>query len=1058
MRNILKPAARTASSRARRSVRGVAAVVASVALAAGLGSYPVDAQETSAETTTSATAETVASTTTTAETPTSAQASSEAPKPVVVEPNSVTVERDGDVDHITIRDTDDNPWDSGRKASDEYIWGVKRIGDGDITRIVKVVADGEELDPQYFGYVNGEGFDVIGIDEDAFWTIPPMKLEIEVETSDEGVYAIAEPYEVPTARELSETGYGRTDQASATVNPDGVGMARAATQDNSRINLSLNDKTYSNISGPNGDTAPRGTLKTSIGGQYAERNVYLTELVLTHNNTSARYSLSGPITIRKNGGTETCTVQPYQITELSRRSAANGGSVNSISVDLSGCESQIVVWQGSGDKIDVEFSGPATGNAQSDYTMELYGSYSKEETGSSGSNPSPTRPPSDTSNFFRCGPTVNRKAPRALTDDEKERGTTVYVVASEDRNSTRTWTELNQQIQTQSGFTPVGTSEWVYNAIAYNKNDNWIYGVSQLHDKNPTGCPAGHLLQINPETGEAFDIGKIEWDPAGKTAASQGLLPSTPWRSEGDLNFTNTGWLHTSVDGREKLFVANASTSGTRKVYPIDLPGRLTGPRVDSKGFLATSVSSPVYSEDHTVLFEDDRYAWGLISSAGVSNLGLQKGHTYLERYDNVLRITTRVDLSDLVTEGGRKMPVATTWGKAWTYGNGNLGFGTGGTGANQTAIQIRVVDPTSTFLTADNFELVSVVENAPRSYNTDGTSNAPMPIKDSDLVMEKIQITSANDSEFGVSYSDLVAANNGNDDHIYWALKVSNSSDAGPTSGFSVTDLLPDQFIGDSARTYELGAEVDSYSIRKDFPRPGATAIEFNGGPLKPGETKTYFLSAALAGDACGTNTASVRSNEFDSDLSNNSSSSRACPDGGEEQGVKLRLAKVDVSDLGTMPSAGDLLDGSRFAVEKLSEAGEIVGFLELESDSDGYLRLPADLKTLGIEGDALESGHYQLTELAAPRGYNLLSGPIRFSVNTNSDRENQITIEDGAAGFAGKFVFSDEPLEFLLAVGDSRQGNLPATGGVGVQLPILLGGALIAAGAYVGRRKVAA
>ena len=95
MRNILKPAARTASSRARRSVRGVAAVVASVALAAGLGSYPVDAQETIAETTTSATAETAVSTTTAAETPTSSQASSEAPKPVVVGPNSVTVERDG---------------------------------------------------------------------------------------------------------------------------------------------------------------------------------------------------------------------------------------------------------------------------------------------------------------------------------------------------------------------------------------------------------------------------------------------------------------------------------------------------------------------------------------------------------------------------------------------------------------------------------------------------------------------------------------------------------------------------------------------------------------------------------------------------------------------------------------------------------------------------------------------------------------------------------------------------------------------------------------------------
>ena len=299
MRNIMKPAARTASSRARRSVRGVAAVVASVALAAGLASYPVDAQETSTEITTGATAETAASATTAAETPTSSQTSSTVSKPGVVEPNSVTVERDGDVDHITIRDTDDNPWDSGRKASDEYVWGVKRIGGGDITRIVKVVADGEELDPQYFGYVNGEDFDVIGIDEDAVWAIPPMKLEIEVETSDEGVYAIAEPYEVPTARELSKTGYGRTDQASATVNPDGVGMARAANVPESKERLTLTPLEY-NANAATGGKAPKITLSTTVGGPVKEqKNVYLTEAVINYPQSST-YAFSGPVTIRKN--------------------------------------------------------------------------------------------------------------------------------------------------------------------------------------------------------------------------------------------------------------------------------------------------------------------------------------------------------------------------------------------------------------------------------------------------------------------------------------------------------------------------------------------------------------------------------------------------------------------------------------------------------------------------------------------------------------------------------------------------------------------------------------
>ena len=317
MRNILKPAARTASSRTRRSLRGVAAVVASVALAAGLGSYPVDAQETSAEPTASATAETATATTTTTETPSSSRASSAAPKPVVVEPNSVTVERDGDVDHITIRDTDDNPWDSGRKASDEYIWGVKRTGDGDITRIVKVVADGEELDPQYFGYVNGEDYDVIGIDEDAFWTIPPMKLEIEVETTDAGEYVIAEPDEVPTARELSETGYGRTDQAAATVNPEGVGMARAAAPGNipgvpgeqdQELSSKLNSTTWVNSN-------PELRVHIDEDGDWRLTRFAIKKVKVNDSNTK---DITGPVRIRviRNN----TTVADRTISDLTERS------------------------------------------------------------------------------------------------------------------------------------------------------------------------------------------------------------------------------------------------------------------------------------------------------------------------------------------------------------------------------------------------------------------------------------------------------------------------------------------------------------------------------------------------------------------------------------------------------------------------------------------------------------------------------------------------------------------------------------------------------------------
>lgn len=301
MRNILKPAARTASSRARRSVRGVAAVVASVALAAGLGSYPVDAEET-------ASPETAATTTTDTET-TSPRTSEAAPASAyttkeLAAPEVVTVDRDGNVDNITIRDTDDNPWDSGRKASEEYIWGVKRTGSGDITRIVSVTADGKKLDSQYFGYVNGEDFDVIGIDEDAFWTIPPMKLEIEVETTEASEYAIAEPEEVPTARELSETGYGRTDRAAATVNPDGVGMARAATgtlwseevQLNSEI-VGTGKQRFEDIgTEPYFEVRPTGELENQVG-----EDIRITRIVVRNVEENSRKADDEAVVLKNDG-------------------------------------------------------------------------------------------------------------------------------------------------------------------------------------------------------------------------------------------------------------------------------------------------------------------------------------------------------------------------------------------------------------------------------------------------------------------------------------------------------------------------------------------------------------------------------------------------------------------------------------------------------------------------------------------------------------------------------------------------------------------------------------
>lgn len=407
MRNIMKPAA-TASSRTRRSVRGVAAVVASLALAAGLGSYPVDAQEPVASATDSAVAdagsasattpsvapaETVTSETsperdvfvrlfgsaTAADAPASAETSGAPAKPAfgpnLVAKSPVTWTRDDNVDHIVVEDPEGEAWEFGGKASDENVFALKRIGKGEIEEVLSVTADERELEPYDFGFLNTPEESFVAFNLNALHTIPPQVVDIKVRTTDAGEYAIAESDEVPTVAELEASGFAPERETDRKGESDA--FARAATQANSTISLSTSPLSYSNISGASGNMAPRGTLKTSVVGKAIPQDVYLTELVLTHNNQQAKYSLSGPITVRKNGGTEWCTVQPVNIKNLRTRTAENGGSVSSISIDLSSCDPQIVVWQGYGNSIDIDFNGPATGSASKDYSVELYGSHSR---------------------------------------------------------------------------------------------------------------------------------------------------------------------------------------------------------------------------------------------------------------------------------------------------------------------------------------------------------------------------------------------------------------------------------------------------------------------------------------------------------------------------------------------------------------------------------------------------------------------------------------------------------------------------------------------------------
>lgn len=303
MRNFIKPA----GSPARHRARGLAAVVASVALAAGLGAYPsVQAEETTAvsdittddaglptyswmdDGTPSSSATPSAPAAASASNSASASASKPAEAPATANP--VTVERKGDVDRITINDLAGEAWEFGGKASKENIFALKREGKGEIKAVLSVTADGRKLEPYDYGFVNAKDGSFVAFNLNALHTIPPQVVEIEVRATDAGEYAIAESDAVPSEAQLANSGYGKGRPAAGVADAS-VGQNRAATipgYPDAELNVSgLNTEWVNNN--------PQLTFK--IGG--TEKIYRMTRFAVkkTRNDSNTK-NIEGPVSIR----------------------------------------------------------------------------------------------------------------------------------------------------------------------------------------------------------------------------------------------------------------------------------------------------------------------------------------------------------------------------------------------------------------------------------------------------------------------------------------------------------------------------------------------------------------------------------------------------------------------------------------------------------------------------------------------------------------------------------------------------------------------------------------
>lgn len=549
-----------------------------------------------------------------------------------------------------------------------------------------------------------------------------------------------------------------------------------------------------------------------------------------------------------------------------------------------------------------------------------------------------------------------RQPARELTPAEQE-GDRVYVVSSAPSGQNRYTSQLHYQTTVEGQFVRVGkTTGWIYNALAFNPADNWLYTISQprygteyavadkvdgRRDTSPREdpCfPAGHLLQIDPATGQVYDLGKVTGE--GPDGYGFGGEYATPWPNDlwGGIN---AGFF----DQQGDYWVANASLSGTGALYRVDLDQvtasspnpslaygndqwdrRMRGDwcaegptpttrtefnRLWDRGALGCAGASdrnvlgweyrasaedytfaPQFDADHNFIQDPaNNYAWGIQNAWASSD-----SNVYMERINLATGKVRRFNITQLTNSFGDRVPTGHQWGKAWFYGDGTLGFSTTSTGANSQLVQIQINDATTENPT---FELVSTNQNAPTGYNSNGTSTTnPFTQREVDLNIEKI-------STDGRDGDDPARAN--------WTIRVEN---LGPdtATGFHIQDTFaPDTFSDPQLHQVLVGEgqPAPQYDMTTT-----STGFQVSFGTLAAGHwVEVEFSAAPPTREGCYENEATVRGLDYDPTIENNWASDWNC-------GPTVAKNIVDVNGDGAIDTADTSLP---------SESGALAARYEL-------------------------------------------------------------------------------------------------------------------------------
>ncbi|MDR6688321.1 putative repeat protein (TIGR01451 family) [Arthrobacter sp. 1088] len=348
-------------------------------------------------------------------------------------------------------------------------------------------------------------------------------------------------------------------------------------------------------------------------------------------------------------------------------------------------------------------------------------------------------------------------------------------------NPTRLYKAVTDGSGVTSFVTEGPTANFNYNAIAYNTTNNYIYAlsVSAGTGSNGAAIPANALIRIG-QNGYITRVGATTYTTGGTT-----------------VPFNTAAF---GADGN--LYAMTSDSTIMRVINPT------TGALVRS-----ITLSAVPNSPDFTYA---NGFFWGVNTTSGIVRINPTTG---------------------AVTSFPSAIP-AGSYGGAWTYGNGNLGFSNNTTG---TIYQVRVTNPAAATPT---FTLVAT-QIGPASSSNDGTSSPGVPTD--------LQIVKDGPATFPAGGS------------VAYSLAVTNNG-AGVSSGFVVTDTIPAPLTNPT--TTSPGCTVSGQTV---------TCVS---GTLAVGQTQNFAINATAPATmtSCVTNTATVLANETDSNPANNTDTAEGC------------------------------------------------------------------------------------------------------------------------------------------------------------------------------------